>query len=59
MSEQLKPCPFCGSEKVELYRDGKGDYFINCKNCMCLVSGFYRTKRESLQVWNTRAEDKS
>lgn len=56
MSEELKPCPFCG---------GKGDYYyimtmrkhwIGCSNCNCATDG-YDTEEEAIEAWNTRAKD--
>lgn len=33
MSEELKPCPFCGSTDIEECDPGCGVHFIECHNC--------------------------
>ena len=56
-SEELKPCPFCGSIAVLLESDGES--FVSCinKNCEaegCLVAG---DREEAIKRWNRRAHD--
>jgi Lar family restriction alleviation protein len=51
----LKPCPFCGGEKVEI----KGAYvrhaFIECCKCgIAMVAG--ESKAEAIAAWNRRAD---
>lgn len=41
MSEELKPCPFCGG-KDEAYED---DFHL-CDSCFGLVDGFIEGKKE-------------
>lgn len=63
MSEELKPCPFCGSDKVEVWDDGSFIYVL-CDNCRTSSSYLYyqNTREESkrtqevIKAWNTRAE---
>ena len=58
MSEELKPCPFCGGEaytegdKSKL-QDGFGFWYVSCKN-NCGVSGYFRTKEDAIKAWNRR-----
>lgn len=65
MSEELKPCPFCGKEV--LLRDARfiGDdgvewptWEIQCVNSKCLIFGSeieaYAGKHEAITAWNTR-----
>lgn len=61
MTEDLKPCPFCGGKNIELKR-----FFISCKNNEChasLHTDIMRGNRQPIefikQKWNTRAESKS
>lgn len=56
MSAKLKPCPFCGSDRVHIFRDEDEYYFIICENCECSVSGLFETEEEATRAWNTRAE---
>jgi hypothetical protein len=34
MSYKLKPCPFCGSEKIEIKQTGKNKLKLKCCNCL-------------------------
>lgn len=51
MSEELKPCPFCGCGAViDCY-----NYYFNatCKNCFVEVVGF-ENREDCIKVWNNR-----
>ena len=51
MTEELKPCPFCGGEAkcIEFY----GLYHVIC--CNCHIAGKDCSTRESaVSAWNTR-----
>ena len=51
MTEQIKPCPFCGGEAkcIEFY----GLYHVIC--CNCHIAGKDCSTRESsVSAWNTR-----
>lgn len=53
--EELKPCPFCGSEAHVREGCKTGLWFIDCKG-MCM--DFCRqTKEEAIKDWNTRKEN--
>ena len=58
MSEELKPCPFCGGEAgVEICGDG---YYVTCQSHKCLISpltGDYETEAAAIVAWNRRAGD--
>ena len=51
--EKLKPCPFCGSDDIEL-STGLAEYWAFCHDCTATTS-MERTQEEAIQVWNTRA----
>jgi len=63
MTDQLKPCPFCGG-KPEVYSDwelehsiGERTYWIMCNNDGCHVQVFldneYSSKESAAKAWNT------
>ena len=54
MSDELKPCPFCGSsnfysEKIEF------DARVGCGNCGAKTR-LYNTDEEAIEAWNKRAQ---
>lgn len=51
MSE-LKPCPFCGSEKVKVY-DHFWKYSVNCLDCGT-STGISDIEKEAIEKWNRR-----
>lgn len=58
----LKTCPFCGG-KANVFRcrqpDGTITYEVDCENDDCKVSActdMYDTRKEAVNVWNTRKE---
>ena len=57
---ELKPCPFCGSDRVIFVPD-KGDYlpsdapvFISCRSCG-FTSGLFASEILARNLWNHRA----
>ena len=55
MSEELKPCPFCGGEAF-LYEQNFADkYVIVCEDCC--VKRTSEIKEYVIKKWNTRQSD--
>jgi transcription elongation factor Elf1 len=54
MSEELKPCPFCGEREDLLTQIVFDEYRIRCGNCGATTD--YTCYEDVNDVWNTRAE---
>lgn len=54
MSEQLKPCPFCGSKKPFWNKGG----WIECPDCHIFFQLAFTNadKEENISWWNTRVK---
>jgi len=63
MSEELKPCPFCGGKAiiVSYGSDDNGSHQIDCDNekCCSPSSNTHRIKTDAISAWNTRTPDTS
>ena len=66
MSEELKPCPFCGGTATirqvtpvtgtsASRETGYGGYFGMCENCLT-TSNNYSTPEKVAEHWNRRAK---
>lgn len=64
VNRQLKPCPFCGSDKV-MVRDNSGyfdakekAYNIVCRECKAFYgnSRAYGSREGTIRLWNRRAK---
>ena len=55
MSEELKPCPFCGSN--EIY-SSPHIALIVCKKCRCWGPNTGTTEAEAVSAWNRRINEK-
>lgn len=53
MTEELKPCPFCGSDDVEAL-DMEGKHYVACYDC-ALEGPFHDSRAEAVAAWNRRA----
>lgn len=56
MSEELRPCPFCGSDHVDLICMGTREddpHVVECDDCDATASGMDRA--EAMANWNRRA----
>ena len=55
MTNELKPCPFCGSEAKLFTARGKCNQIVRCVACN-VSPGYRQTKKEAIEAWNRRAE---
>lgn len=58
MSEELKPCPFCGSTDVHIHeKETKTFSYICCYECL---ASFWQQEacdvEDNIEAWNRRAE---
>lgn len=67
MSEELKPCPFCGEKAKrittpssgitgQLVRPDSGSYFIQCEHCFA-KSGRAESIKDAYASWNMRYDE--
>lgn len=59
MSEELKPCPFCGGDPITEFActpDGDGAYFVHCQHedCPAWPNTQGDTEAEAIAAWNHR-----
>lgn len=61
MTEEIKPCPFCGSEAYYSYEDGT--WVVRCFGCYAQISkpiftygkaNMIKGRSEVIQMWNKR-----
>ena len=52
-TEKIKPCPFCGSKKVEICRTNENACWVRCARCSSESDS--RPKRiDAIKLWNKR-----
>ena len=68
MMAELKPCPFCGGTRVEVFNQleeqpemeliglTKDNWNVVCDDCFA-VGGTRRTAAEAMEAWNRRVGD--
>lgn len=55
----LKPCPFCGSDDLDVYAGRYyNEYQIYCEECGGRV-GFYKSLPEAIEHWNKRVDEEA
>jgi hypothetical protein len=59
MTEERKPCPFCGGNRIQFERwvdlDGRVvRYRLYCVACLCAPDIWKETAAEAIVLWNTR-----
>lgn len=65
MSEELKPCPFCGGEATVTDGedcDGVQVFFVGCRTKTCICDAwdsarYFYSEAEAIKMWNRRADD--
>ncbi len=53
MKENTKPCPFCGSKKVEVCRTNENACWIRCARCGADAPS-NPSRKEAIRIWNSR-----
>ena len=56
LSVKLKPCPFCGSDELELALNGIGNWSVSCLGCGA-TGRDERKADKAVEVWNRRYEE--
>lgn len=60
MSEELKPCPFCGGEAQVVRKPYEPKVCVGCGDDACLgfsgLGWLYETEEQAAAAWNRRAE---
>ena len=58
MTDKLKPCPFCGSEDLQIIIEQPFNIFFRCYKVMCFeckaTSALAETKGMAIEAWNRR-----
>lgn len=55
MTEELKPCPFCGDDDIEIIEISEcyDEFEVQCQNCGA-CSDWENTKGAVIGLWNLR-----
>lgn len=58
--QKLKPCPFCGSENLEIAINSimVNPYYVWCFDCNA-IGPDEKTKTKAIKKWNARANESS
>ena len=55
---ELKPCPFCGGTRIEVYDYDYGiteTIGVRCKDCGAHIENMFESDEEAVEAWNRRA----
>ena len=60
MSDELKPCPFCGGEAKAFYCEESGTFDVQCQQCGAIPfigsrTSERKTMADVIAAWNARA----
>lgn len=55
MSDELKPCPFCGG-RAELYGSWQDSWIVECVKCHASTDD-YKENFDAILAWNARADE--
>ena len=53
--QEMKPCPFCGSQGTLNHYPGDG-YLHMCTKCDGMVEKWFKTEDEAIAAWNKRID---
>ncbi len=53
MTEKIKPCPFCGSKKIDICRTNENACWLRCARCSG-ESGSTPLREDAIRIWNKR-----
>ena len=56
MTDELKPCPFCGGEAIKYLSMYEDRAFVGCADEECKVMVRRETSQEAIDAWNRRAK---
>ena len=57
MTEQLKPCPFCGGE-VSIEKNELGCWVVRCQKCPLDFGRYWYAKKQQVkEKWNRGADN--
>ena len=60
MSDELKPCPFCGSKNLEVREIPFVGHTVRCWNGKCMASGPVRDdQHEAIRAWNDKLDEEN
>ena len=54
MSDELKPCPFCGGKAELIYIEHYRECFVKCLKCKVEQGHVYSSKKTAVTAWNRR-----
>lgn len=57
MSDDLKPCPFCGGSAKLICCAHTGKFYIECANCEAMTDVNYDIRQKAITAWNTRPQE--
>ena len=53
-SAELLPCPFCGENEQQQYRDDSENHAVRCMYCGALGPWHGKDYQSAVKEWNTR-----
>ena len=59
--DEIKRCPFCNGEpKIHehIMDNGQSTFSISCRGCQVSTWKYYNTKKQAINFWNDRYQDK-
>ena len=54
MTEELKPCPFCGGKEAKLYNNGIV-WVVECRQCLAKIGATF--EKDAVDFWNYRPKE--